>query len=336
MKIRKLTVVFLLLATFFATAGAAAQKSQLESMYDKAFQAFDDGKYGEALTVLDAIDARHLDLAESFNLRGVVFMRQGKYDEAEKALRKALSIEPRFWNASFNLAEIPFLEKDWGEARNRFEALLAAEPGGPQSATSQLIQYKILLTFVLQGKENVVDWILSKFELAKDSPALYYSNAAIAFQNRNEKEAKEWLAAAKKKYPATPNKLYAESLYEIGWLEKPAGESPVALEITSTEERSDRMKADAKANFEKAERAFQERDFDGAAKLLDLAEEGNPSELAFANLRGEILLEQGKFDEAETAFRKVLAGDPKSREAQYKLRPGSFQERRLYKGPRAV
>ena len=110
-----------------------------------------------------------------------------------------------------------------------------------------------------------------------------------------------------------------------GWKNLPANRR-LALEITSTEERSDRMKADAKANFEKAERAFQERDFDGAAKLLDLAEEGNPSELAFANLRGEILLEQGKFDEAETAFRKVLAGDPKSREAQYNFAQVPFKK----------
>jgi Tfp pilus assembly protein PilF len=35
-------------------------------------------------------------------------MRQGKYDRAEATLRKALSIEPKFWNAGFNLAEIAF------------------------------------------------------------------------------------------------------------------------------------------------------------------------------------------------------------------------------------
>ncbi len=33
----------------------------------------------------------------------------------------------------------------------------------------------------------MVDWMLNKFELAKDSPALYYSNAAIAFQHGNRK-----------------------------------------------------------------------------------------------------------------------------------------------------
>ena len=253
-------------------------------------------------------------------------MRQGKYDKAEAALRKALSIEPRFWNASFNLAEIPFLKKNWVEARNRFEALVAGQSDGMQPETSQLIQYKILLTFVQQGKENTVDWILNKFELAKDSPALYYSNAAIAFHHDNQKEAREWMAAATKQFSAPLNKLYAESFYEVGWMQKPAGESRAALEITSTTERAERLKADAKANFEKAERAFQQRDFDGALKSLDLAEAGAPNDAAALNLRGEILMEQKKLDEAEVIFRKALAADAKFREAQYNLAQIPFKK----------
>ena len=57
-------------------------------------------------------------------------------------------------------------------------------------------------------------------------------------------------------------------------MKKPAGESRAALEITSTTERAARLKAEAKANFEKAERAFQQRDFEGALKSLDVAENG--------------------------------------------------------------
>ena len=37
----------------------------------------------------------------------------------------------------------------------------------------------------------MVDWTLNKFEFSKDSPALYYSNAGIAFQHGNQKQAKE-------------------------------------------------------------------------------------------------------------------------------------------------
>ncbi|MGH8095270.1 MAG: tetratricopeptide repeat protein [Chthoniobacterales bacterium] len=326
MKIRKLTAIPLLFLAILVLSGAAPEKSRLESMYDKAFQAFDSANYDEALKALDAIDAQQPDLAESLNLRGVVYMRQGKYDKAETALRKALSLEPKFWNASFNLAEIPFLKRDWPEARKRFEALVAGEHEGLQPETSQLIQYKILLTFVLEGKENMVDWILNKFELAKDSPALYYSNAAIAYEHKNDKEAKEWMSAAGKHFSESLNKLYAESFYEVGWLQKPAGEARPAIEITSTAERAEQLKAEATADFEKAERALQQRDFEGALKLLDLADAAAPNDAQNENLRGEVLMEQGKFDEAEATFHKAVADDPKLREAQYNLAQIPFKQ----------
>ena len=326
MQFRKLSAILLLFLTSFAISGVAPTKSELESMYDKAFQAFDAANYGEALTALDAIDARQPDLAESLNLRGVVYMRQGKYDRAEATLRKALSIEPKFWNAGFNLAEIAFLKKDWAEARNRFEVLIARENEGMQSEMSQLIQYKILLTFVLQGKENMVDWILNQFELAKGSPALYYSNAAIALQHGNQKEATEWMSAAKKHFAAPLNELFAESFYEIGWMRRPAGKPRAALEITSAAERSERLKTDAKVNLEKAGRAFEQRDIDAALKYLDLAEAAVPNDPASDNLRGEILMDQGRFDEAEVALRRAFTANPKFREAQYNLAQIPFKK----------
>ncbi len=327
MKIPRVAAIALLVLNSFAATGAVPTKTELETMYDKAFREFDANHYDEALKALDAIDARQPDLAESKNLRGVVLMRKGDYNKAEAALRKALQIEPKFWNASFNLSEIPFLKKDWAEARNRFEALVAGNSEEMKGETSRLIQYKILLTFVLQGKENMVDWIVNKFEGEKDSPALYFSNAAIALHRNNQKEAKEWMDAADKHYPASLNKLFAESFYEVGWLTKPAGETRAAIEVTSTSQRAERMKADAQANFERAERSFQQRDFPAALKLLDLADEGVPNQAASLNLRGEILMEDKKLDEAEEAFRQSFAADPKFREAQYNLAQIPFKKK---------
>src|SRR5436190_392701 len=119
-------VLRLFAADSFAAENVAPTKAELEEMYNAAFRAFDSGKFAEALKQLDAIDARQPDLAASKNLRGVIQMRQGKYDQAEAALQDAARIDPKFWNARFNLAEIPFLRKDWPEARNRFEQLLSS------------------------------------------------------------------------------------------------------------------------------------------------------------------------------------------------------------------
>src|SRR4030088_1233916 len=180
MKIRKIAAITVLVLSSFAANNVAPSKSELEAMYDKAFREFDANNFSEALKDLDAIDARQPDLAESQNLRGVILMRQGIYDKAEAALLEAVRIDPKFWNARFNLAEIPFLKKDWAEARTRFQQLLSSNVAGLEGEATQLIQYKILLTYLLEGKENMVEATINKFELSADTPAVHYANAAVA------------------------------------------------------------------------------------------------------------------------------------------------------------
>src|ERR1700694_528262 len=267
------------------------------------------------------------NLAESHNLRGVILMRQAEYDQAEAALQKALATDPKFWNARFNLAEIPFLRKDWAEARKRFDALLQGNAAELQGEAAQLIQYKILLTHLLQGNENMVGSILAKFELSPDTPAANYANAAIALQHKNEKDAKDLLAAAEKNFSPQLNKLFAESLYEVGWLEKPAGQTRAALELTSASERAAKNKAFARSRFEQAQQAYQQRDFTAARKFVDDADAADANQAPILNLRGEILLEQKEFDQAEAEFKKAAKAETKFREAQYNLAQVPFKKK---------
>src|SRR3984893_10742170 len=327
MKIRKIGVVAVLVFSSFAASNVAPSKAELEAMYDKAFREFDANNFSEALKDLDAIDARQPDLAESQNLRGVILMRQGIYDKAETALMEALRSDPKFWNARFNLAEIPFLKKDWADARKRFQELLSSNAAELEGDASQLIQYKILLTYLLENKENMVDSILAKFELSPDTPAVHYANAAIAFQHKNSKEAKDWMAAAEKNFSPQLNKLFVESLYEVGWLEKPVGQTRAALELTTAADRVAKGKVLATEKYEQAEQAFQQRDLTAARRLVDEADAANPNQAATINLRGEVLLAQKDFEGAEAAFKQASKIDPKFREAQYNLAQIPFKKK---------
>jgi tetratricopeptide (TPR) repeat protein len=319
MKFRKIAAVAVLVLGSLAADNVAPSKAELEAMYDKAFRAFDSNNFSEALKQLDAIDTRQPDLAESQNLRGVIMMRQGIYDKAEGALNEALRIDPKFWNARFNLAEIPFLRKDWAQARERFQGLLSSNASELQGEATQLIQYKILLTYLLEGKENMVDSILAKFELSPDTPAVHYANAAIALQQKNTKEARDWMGQAEKNFSPALNKLFAESLYEVGWLQKQAGQQRAALELTSAADRTAKTKAFARSRFEQSRQAYQQRDFDSALKFANDADAAEPNQAATLTLRGEILLEQKQFDQAEAEFKKALKADPKFRQAQFNL-----------------
>src|SRR5438552_3890861 len=327
MKIWKIAAVAALALSSFAAENVAPTKTELEDMYNKAFREFDANNFPQALKELDAIDARQPALAASQNLRGVILMRQGIYDKAEVALLEAERIDPKFWNARFNLAEIPFLKKDWAEARKRFEKLLSSSQSDLASEASQLIQYKILLTYLLEGKENMVDSILAKLELSPDTPAVDYVKAAVALQHKNGKEAKDWTAAAEKNFSPQLNKLFAESLYEVGWLEKPTGQARASLPLTTAAERSEKTKAVARSKFEQAQQALRQRDFTTAAKLVDEADKAEPNQPSTLNLRGEILMQQKQFDQAEAAFKRAAKLDPKFREAQYNLAQIPFKNK---------
>jgi Flp pilus assembly protein TadD len=331
MRIWKIAAIAALGLTSFAADNVAPTKAELEEMYNTAYRAFDAGKFQEALKQLDAIDARQPDLAASKNLRGVILMRQGNYDEAEAALAQAARIDPKFWNARFNLAEIPFLKKDWAEARKRFEQLLSTGQSDLAKEASQLIQYKILLTYLMEGKSNMVDSILAKLELSPDTPAVDYVKAAVALQQKNEAEAKDWISAAEKNYPPQLNKLFAESLYEIGWMEKPAGERRASLPLMTAAERTEKTKAFARSKFEQSQQAFRQRDFATALKLADEADKADPNQPATLNLRGEILMQQGQFDDAEATLKKAARLDPKLRDAQYNLAQIPFKKKEYAK-----
>src|SRR6185312_7431656 len=122
--------------------------------------------------------------------------------------------------------------------------------------------------------------------------------------------AKDWMTAAEKNFSPQLNKLFAESLYEVGWLEKPAGQARASIPLTTAAERVEKTKAFGRSRFEQAQQALQQRDFATARKFIDEADAAEPNQPATLNLRGEILMEQKEFDEAEATFKKAAKIDP--------------------------
>lgn len=329
MKIWKGIFIFLAVLSSLGANDVGPTKSELEAMYGVAAQEVDAGRYGAALKQLDAIDARQPEMAAAKNLRGVALMRLAEYGPAEKALQKARELDPELWEARFNLAEIPFLRKNWAEARHRFEGLAEEKGEAAQGATGDLIQFKIMLTWLLQGKETQAAEILARLQESSASPAFYCGKAAFAFRHKDDTEARVALKAAEKSFSAELFELFRESFYEVGWLEKSEGGMPVTLEVTSPAERLARARND----FGKAERAYRKGDYEEAVQLLDAVDAAAPNQAVSYNLRGEVLLAEGKAAEAETALRNALAADPQFAEARYNLarvpfRKGDYDEAR--------
>ena len=129
----------------------------------------------EALKQLDAIDTRQPDLAESQNLRGVILMRQGIYDKAEAALHEAQSNSIRNFGMRASTWRRFRSCRRTGRKRATVFRHCFGNSAELQGEATQLIQYKILLTYFLEGKDNMVDSILAKFELSPETPAVQYA-----------------------------------------------------------------------------------------------------------------------------------------------------------------
>ena len=302
------------------------------TIYDEAISAYKGGRYDQAMQSLDQLET--LDLkpstrAEARNLRALIFMRECEYDSAEAFLHQALELEPSLFNAKFNLGEISFVNRNWGEARKRFESLLLGENGNLESDVRELIRFKIFLTLLLERKNGAAEEMMRTWE--QSLPAAYYAHAAIARNQGHMQEATRWRSDAQTNFAAATTNLYLESFYEIGWEERPVTQPRKDFEIPSATERATRTELDAGKALASAREDVSSGHLERALASIAQAEKELPKQGFSHNLRAEILMKQGKLDEAENELQKALALTPKLSEASYNLAAIYFKRKQFSK-----
>src|SRR5438552_3873846 len=63
---------------------------------------------------------------------------------------------------------------------------------------------------------------MEQFQFTGDTPALYYAQAAWEFKHNNPTKATDWITSAKKIYSPALNVVFADSFYDLGWMQSPA------------------------------------------------------------------------------------------------------------------
>src|SRR5207245_1393317 len=200
---------------------AAKTKDFARARSEQARQALQQRDFATAQKFIDEADASDPNQAPILNLRGEILMEQKQFGEAEAAFKKASNVDPKFREAQYNLAQIPFKEKDYAKARERFETLFQQTPGGDKNQAAQIIQFKIYMTLLLEDKESRAQKMMEQFQFTGDTPALYYAQAAWEFKHNNPNKATDWIASAKKIYSPALTKLFGGAFYDLGWLQAP-------------------------------------------------------------------------------------------------------------------
>src|SRR5205085_6387994 len=204
-----------------AAEKAAKAKAIAQEKFEAAEQAFQQRDYTAAKRLVDEADAADPNQPATINLRGEILLAQKDFDGAENAFKQAAKIDPKFREAQYNLAQIPFKKKEYTKARDRFEALFTntPAPGGDKNQAAQIIKFKIFLTLLLEGKDSRAQKMMEQFQFTGDTPALYYAQAAWEFKHNNAAKANDWIVSAKKIYSPALNMVFADSFYDVGWLQ---------------------------------------------------------------------------------------------------------------------
>src|SRR5271166_2201874 len=142
---------------------------------ERATMAFNQGKFAEAEKQVDAAEKVDAKKPEIPNLRGAIFTKQKRYDEAAQ----------------------------------QFQELKQLDPG------SELLEFKLTLCALLAGEENRATAMVDVMKFPGKTPAYYYARAAIALKRGQRETAQKYLENVKKYYSDEECAYFAQSLKEI-------------------------------------------------------------------------------------------------------------------------
>jgi tetratricopeptide (TPR) repeat protein len=203
-------IILLLTASFtFAESKNDAKKSY-ESVISKASRDLTDGKIDEAAN--DAQQAEKLDPnnPETANLLGIVASKKKDYPEAISQFNRALTENPKFYGAKFNLADALMMQGNYDQARSTLEDLRQIDP------KSEVVQFRLALDYVLANQPDKAMALIDGMDFPGKTPAYYYARAAVWLKKGLAKDATQYSVNAHKYYTDGQCSYFVSVLREMG------------------------------------------------------------------------------------------------------------------------
>ena len=183
-----------------------------------AMRTFATRDFKTTLALVDKAEALYQPTAITVNIRAAIAIEEKKFDEGREYCLKALQLDPKFFPALYNLAEIPFMQGKYAEARLAYEKLQDDE------SSVDLIKFRLYLTYLLEKNDEMAKQLLEKIPLLNDTPVYFYGYAAWEFAHGDEKKAQSYLNSAETVFPKAKRGSFLDVFYDIGWLKRQADE----------------------------------------------------------------------------------------------------------------
>jgi tetratricopeptide (TPR) repeat protein len=185
-------------------------KKSYDSILDKASRDLKDGKIDAAAN--DAQQAEKLDPnnPETANLLGIVASKKKDYPEAVSQFNRALTENPKFYTAKFNLADTLMLQGSYDQAHSVLEELSQIDP------KSEIVQFRLALDYVLANQPDKAMALIDVMDFPGKTPAYYYARAAVWLKKGLVKDATQYSVNAHKYYTDAECSYFVSVLREMG------------------------------------------------------------------------------------------------------------------------
>jgi tetratricopeptide (TPR) repeat protein len=187
------------------------------NMVERATNDYEAGKFEEAIVALDQFDKPHGPTAESLDLRGVIYMERGQFDQATKAFRAAHDADRTLFSPRIHLGEVLFREKKYAEAREVYESLLKETN---VLISNERLRYAVFLTYLAAHDDASARGALNRIKFPTETPVYYYAQAAWEFAQNRKGDAQKWINTAGQIFDPKNIAWCARPLYDFGWLKK--------------------------------------------------------------------------------------------------------------------
>lgn len=185
---------------------------------------YTQGQYTTALDEVKQALAASPDLADAYNLRGLVYTALGEPSLADDSFRRALQIAPRNADALHNYGWFQCQQRRWAEAKSYFAQALE-QPRYRGAARTQLAQGVCLMQ---EGRLEQAEAALQHaFELEPANLAAALNLADVLYRRGDYERARFYI----RRVNNTPDVSNAQTLWLAARIEQRAGNPQGAAEI---------------------------------------------------------------------------------------------------------
>lgn len=171
------------------------QRAKFIGHFKEANRLFSQKRIFETLEEAHKASEVFADSPEIHNLKGSCYVEMRAFDKAMASFERAAALSSRTNSILFNIGEVQFVTREWQKASQTFEELLRRLP--PDDLyLGRLTLFKILLCKIRMNQMNEAKVLAERYDYLDDSPYYYFSQAAIAYEEKNLVEAEQWIARA--------------------------------------------------------------------------------------------------------------------------------------------